>query len=88
MIDREMDFGRGPDLRNAHLAEHFDCKRSSAVLSHGKVDGQYSDVSRAMDLVSSLRPDADDLLSEGQRVVVQNVLTQQSSEAGEKTGRY
>ena len=88
MIDREVDSGRVPDFRNAHLAKHFDCKRSSAVLGHCKVSGQHSDVSWAMDLVSILGPDADDLLSEGQRVVVQNVLAQQCSEAGEKTGRY
>ena len=61
-----MDFGRVPDPRDTHLAEHFDCKWPSAVLSHRQVDGQNSNVPGAMDLFGTIRSDADDLLREGQ----------------------
>jgi hypothetical protein len=37
-----------------------------------------------MDLLAPVGPDANDLFREGQRIIVQYVLTQQRSEAGEK----
>ncbi len=84
MINNEMDFGRVPDPRDPHLAEHFDCKWPSAVLSHSEVHGQYSNVSRAMDPLGTIGSDANDLLCKGKRIIVQDVLTQRRSEAGEK----
>ena len=84
MINNEMDFGRVPDPRDPHLAEDFDCKWPSAVLSHSEVHGQYSNVSRAMDLFGTIRSDANDLLRKGQRIIFQDALTQRRSEAGEK----
>ena len=84
MINHEMDFGRIPDPRDAHLTKHFDRKWSSAVLSHREVHRQYSNVSRPMDLLDSIGSDANDLLRKGQRVIVQDVLTQRRSEAGKK----
>jgi len=88
MINHEMDLRLVPHFRDTHLAENLDCEGSRAVLSHRKVDGQYGNVSRAIDLARAISSDADDLLREGQRVIVQDILTQQCSEAGEKTGRY
>ena len=79
-----MDFGRVPDSRDTHLAEDFDCKRPCAVLGHRQVDGQNSNVPRVMDLFGTIRSDADDLLRKGQRIIVQDLLTQRRSEAGEK----
>ena len=84
MINNEMDFGRVPDPRDTHLAEDFDCKRPCAVLSHSEVHGQYSNVSRAMDTLGTIGSDANDLLCKGKRIIVQDVLTQRRSEAGEK----
>src|SRR6266699_2446186 len=63
MINNEMDFGRVPDPRDPHLAEHFDCKWPSAVLSHSEVHRQYSNVSRAMDPLGTTGSDANDLLN-------------------------
>jgi hypothetical protein len=83
-----MDFGRIPDPRYTHLTEHFDCEWPSAVLSHREVDWKYSNVSWAMDLLGTIRSDTNDLLSKGQRIIVQDVLSQLRSESGEKTGRY
>jgi hypothetical protein len=40
-----------------------------------------------MDLLGIIGSDADDLLRKGQRIIIQDVLTQWRSEAGEKTGR-
>ena len=88
MIDHEMDFGRVPDPWNAHFGEDLDGEWSSAILSHREIDWQYSNVSRAMDLLARVSPDANDLFREGQRIIVHDVLTQWRSEAGEKTGRY
>src|SRR3989442_2115589 len=88
MIDHEMDFGRIPDLRDTYLTEHFDRKRPSAVLSHRQVDRKYSNVSWAKDLPETIGSDANDLLRKGQRIIVQNVLTQWPSEAGEENGAY
>src|SRR5437588_323636 len=82
MINHEMDFRRVPDLRSSHLTEHFDCKWPGAVLSHREVDGKYSNVSGAMDLLDAISSDADYLLRKGQRIIVQDVLTQWGSEAG------
>ena len=84
MINNEMDFGRVPDPRDTHLAEYFDRKWSSAVLSHSEVHRQYSNVSRPMNLLGTIGSDANDLLRKGQRIIVQDVLTQLRSEAGEK----
>jgi len=84
VINYEMDFGRVPDPRDTHLTEHFDGKWPGAVLSHREVDGKYSNVSGAMDLLDAISSDADYLLRKGQRIIVQDVLTQQRSEAGEK----
>ena len=66
MINHEMDFGRVPDPGYTHLAEDFDCKWPGAVLSHSEVHGQYSNVSRAMDLLGIIGSDANDLLRKGQ----------------------
>jgi len=88
VIDHEMDFGRIPDPRYTHLAEHFDCEWPGAVLSHCEVDWKYSNVSWAMDLLGTIGSDTNDLFSKGQRIIVQDVLTQLRSESGEKTGRY
>src|SRR5207302_9691768 len=76
MINNEMDFGRVPDPRDPHLAEHFDCKRPCAVLSHSEVHGQYSNVSRAMDTLRTIGSDSTDLLCKGKRIIVQAALTQ------------
>jgi len=84
MINNEMDFRRVPDPWDTHLAEHFDCKWPSAVLSHSEVHGQYSNVSRAMNLLGTIGSDANDLLCKGKRIIVQDVLRQRWSEAGEK----
>ena len=84
MINNEMDFRRVPDPWDTHLAEHFDCKWPSAVLSHSEVHRQYSNVSRAMNLLDTICSDANDLLRKGQRIIVQDALTQRRSEAGEK----
>jgi len=37
-----------------------------------------------MDLFGTIRSDANDLLRKGQRIIVQDALTQRRSEAGEK----
>jgi len=41
-----------------------------------------------MDLLGTIGSDTNDLFSKGQRIIVQDVLTQLRSESGEKTGRY
>jgi hypothetical protein len=41
-----------------------------------------------MDLLGTIGSDTNDLLSKGQRIIVQDVLTQLRSESSEKTGRY
>jgi hypothetical protein len=41
-----------------------------------------------MDLLGTIGSDTNDLLSKSQRIIVENILTQQASESGEKTGRY
>ena len=66
VINHEMNFGRVPDSRHTHLAEHFDRKRPSAVLSHSEVDRKHSNVLWAMDLLDTIGSDAYDLLREGQ----------------------
>src|SRR5207253_9888038 len=70
--------------RDTQLAEHFDRKWSSAVQSHSELLRQYSNVSRPMNLLGNIGSDANDLLHKGQRIIVQDVLTQLRSEAGEK----
>jgi hypothetical protein len=84
MINHEMDLRWVPHFRDTHLAEDFDRKRSGAVLSHRKVDGQYGNVSRAIDIARAIGSDANDLLGEGQRLIAQDVLTQRCSEAARK----
>ena len=84
MINHEMDFGRVPDPRDTHLTEHFDGEWPGAVLSHREVDGKYSNISGAMDLLDTIGSDANDLLRKGERIIVQDVLAQRRSEAGEK----
>src|SRR5437660_5990011 len=79
-----MDFGRIPDSWDTHLAEHFDCKWPGAVLSHSEVDRKHSNVPWAMDLLGTIGSNANDLLRKGQRIIVQDILTQLRSEAGEK----
>src|SRR5437588_8647711 len=83
MINNQMDFGRVPDPRDPHLAEHFDCKWPSAVLSHSEVNGQYSNVSRPMDLLGTIGSDANDLLCKGKCIIVHNVLTKLLTDACE-----
>ena len=82
MINNEMDFGRVPNPRDTHLTKHFNRKWPSAVLSHSEVHRQYSNVSRAMNLLDTIGSDANDLLAKGQRIIVQDVLMQLRSEAG------
>ena len=84
VINHEMDFGRVPDPRDTHLTEHFDGEWPGAVLSHREVDGKYSNISGAMDLLDTIGSDANDLLRKGERIIVQDVLAQRRSEAGEK----
>src|SRR5437879_6707352 len=84
MIDNEMDFGRVPDPRDPHLAEHFDCKWPSAVLSHSEVHGQYSNVSRGMDPLGPIGSDANDLLCKGKRIIIKDILTQPRHESDEE----
>src|SRR5205807_4532945 len=84
MIDNEMDFGRVPNPRDTHLTEHFDGKWPGAVLSHREVDSKNSNVPCAMNLPDAISSDADYLLRKGQRIIVQDILTQLRSEAGEK----
>jgi hypothetical protein len=88
VIDHKMNLGRVPDPRYTHLTEHFDRKRPSAVLSHREINWKYSNVSRAIGLLGTIGSDANDLLRKGQRIIVQDILTQLSSGSGEKTGRY
>jgi len=84
MINNEMDFGRVPNPRDTHLTKYFNRKWPSAVLSHSEVHGQYSNVSRPIDLLGTIGSDANDLLCKGKRIIVQDVLKQRRSEAGEK----
>ena len=88
VINHKMNSGRVPDPRDTHLAKHFDSEWTGAVLSHREVDRNYGNVSRAMHLLCTIGSDANDLLREGQRIIVQDILTQLRSESGEKTGRY
>ena len=76
MIDHQMDFFRVPDLLNAHFTENLDRQGSSAVLGHGHVGRQNGDLSSVMDLTATVGLDADDLLSESKRVVVEDCLGQ------------
>ena len=76
MIYHKVDFFRVPDFLNAHLTEHFDCQGSGAVLGHGHVGRQNGDFSSVMDLTATVGLDADDLLSESKRVVVEDCLGQ------------
>src|SRR2546425_6223857 len=84
MIYDKMDLFWVPDLLNPHLTEHFDCQGSGAVLSHGHVSGQNSNLPRLVDLPASVRFDTDDLLSEGKRIIVQDRLRQLGHEAERK----
>ena len=76
MINHEMDLRWVPDSRDTHLAEDFDCEGSCAILSHGKVGGNYSNVSGVMGLLPTTRSDANDLLRKGKCVIGEDVLMQ------------
>src|SRR5437660_11009745 len=69
-INNEMDFGRVPDPRDTHLTKNFNRKWPSAVLSHTEVHRPYSSVSGAMNDLDTIGSDANDLLLNGQRIVV------------------
>ena len=84
VINHKMNSGRVPDPRDTHLAKHLDSEWTGAVLSHREVDGKYSNISGAMDLLDTIGSDANDLLRKGERIIVQDVLAQRRSEAGEK----
>ena len=71
-----MDFLRVPDLLNAHLAKDFDRQWSSTILGHGHVRRQNSNFTRMVDLLPFVRLEADDLLSERKRIIVQDRLRQ------------
>ena len=76
MIYHKMDLFWVPDLLNPHLAKDLDRQGSSAVLGHGHVGRQNGDLSSVMDLTATVGLDADDLLSESKRVVVEDCLGQ------------
>ena len=79
-----MDSFRVPDLLNTHLTEDLDRQRSRAVLSHGHVSRQNSNLAREVELPASVSFDANDLLSKRKRVIVENRLRQVSREAERK----
>ena len=70
MVYDEVDFLRVPNLLDTHLTEDLDRQRSSAILGHGHVGRQNSDLSSMVGLPASISFDADDLLSERKRVIV------------------
>ena len=80
MIYHEMDPFRVPDLPNAHLAKDFDRQRPGAILSHGHVSGDDSNLTSTMDSLGPGGLDADDLLCESQRIIIEDVLGQSDQE--------
>jgi hypothetical protein len=84
MVYDKMDFFRVPNLLNAHLTEDLDSQGSSTVLSHGHVSGQNSNLSPMVDFPASVSLEANDFLSERQRIIVEDRLRQGGREAGRK----
>jgi hypothetical protein len=80
----EMDSFRVPDLLDPHLTEDLDRQGSSAILGHRHVGGQNSNLARMMYFLASISLDADDLLRECKRFIVEDVLRQGGREAGRK----
>ena len=64
VIDDEMDLGRVPDFRDAHLAEDFDGQRPRAVLRHGQVSRYHGNVAGMMHLLAAIGSEANHLLGE------------------------
>src|SRR5207249_11429831 len=54
----QMDPGRVPDLRDAHLAEHLDSERPSTILGHGHIGRQNRDFSWMMYLLAAFGSNA------------------------------
>src|SRR2546425_108032 len=54
VIDHKMDFLWVPDFLNAHFTEDLDCQGSSAILGHGHVSRNNSNLSSMMDLRASI----------------------------------
>src|SRR5712691_9541703 len=79
-----MDFLRVPEFLNAHLTKDLDRQGSCAILGHGHIGGKNSNLSRMVYLPASISFDADDPLSEGKRIIVQDRLRQLRQEAGRK----
>jgi len=75
----QMDPGRVPDLRDAHLAEHLDSERPSTILGHGHIGRQNRDFSWMMYLLAAFGSNADDLLGKSQRIIVQDILVHRGS---------
>src|SRR5437867_7736459 len=76
MVDYKVYLGWVPKFFHAHLIEHFDCKRPGAVLGHSEVGVENCDVAWVERLLSCFGSRADNLLGEGQRIIVQNALLQ------------
>src|SRR2546422_1008570 len=74
MVYDQMDFFRIPDFLNTHLAKDLDSQGSRAVLGHGHVGRQNSNLARMMDLPSSNSFEPDNLLRKRQLVIVENRL--------------
>src|SRR5207245_510596 len=81
MIYDKMDSLRVPDLLNTHLTENLDRQGSSAILSHGHVRRQNSNLAGMVDLPASVSFDANDLLGKSKRVIVEDRLRQVGREA-------
>src|SRR5712692_5455573 len=79
-----MDFLRVPEFLNAHLTKDLDRQGSCAILGHGHIGGKNSNLSRMVYLPASISFDADDPLSEGKRIIVEDRLRQLGQEAGRK----
>jgi len=84
MVYNEMDSFRVPDLLDPHLTENLDRQGSSAILSHGHVRRQNSNLAGMVDLPASVSFDANDLLGKSKRVIVEDRLRQVGREAGRK----
>src|SRR2546422_2912297 len=84
VIDHKMDFLWVPDFLNAHFTEDLDCQGSSAILGHGHVSRNNSNLSSMMDLLASIGLDTDDFLRERKRIVVKDRLRQADRKARRK----
>jgi hypothetical protein len=78
VINYKMDTRRVPDLLDTHFTEYFDGERSSTVLGHRHVSRDDSDITRMVDPLTVIGSNADNLLSKCQRIIVQNILAQNS----------